>query len=201
MDTREQLLDAAVYVIRTKGLSQATTKEIALAAHCSEGTLYRHFKDKESLFLAVFQERLPSFIGFIHDIQNRVGEKTVESNLEDFALQALDFLKEIVPVVASLFAEPQLLNRYGESLRTQNGGLHNTHEALAAYIQAEQQLGGINSQASPLGTAMLLLGACHQYAFIRHIMGGERVEDAIPVQHLVKELVHALMEGLSPRKE
>jgi AcrR family transcriptional regulator len=60
-DMRDQLLDAARDVLREKGIMGATTREIARAAKCADGTLYNHFRTREELFLALFERTLPMF--------------------------------------------------------------------------------------------------------------------------------------------
>jgi AcrR family transcriptional regulator len=51
--TRQKILDAAQHLIENEGSKHLTTKLIARAARCAEGTLFNHFKSKEDLRLAV----------------------------------------------------------------------------------------------------------------------------------------------------
>ena len=57
--SRERILDAAVRVMRERGLANTTTKLIAAQAGLSEAMLYKHFADKQQLFLSVLRERTP----------------------------------------------------------------------------------------------------------------------------------------------
>lgn len=50
---RKAIIDAAEKVIFSKGLEQATMKEIAEAAELSKGTLYLYFKNKQDLYIAI----------------------------------------------------------------------------------------------------------------------------------------------------
>lgn len=50
---RAQILDAAAAVFSLNGYENATTREIALRADLSEGTLYNYFKNKHELFVGV----------------------------------------------------------------------------------------------------------------------------------------------------
>jgi AcrR family transcriptional regulator len=52
---REQLLDTAVTLFATRGFSGATTAELARAAGVTEPIIYRHFKSKKDLFIAVIE--------------------------------------------------------------------------------------------------------------------------------------------------
>lgn len=55
MQTREQLLMAALDVFDRRGVGRASLHEIAQAAGVTRGALYWHFKNKEDLFEALFQ--------------------------------------------------------------------------------------------------------------------------------------------------
>lgn len=50
---RNSIIDAAEKVIFSKGLEQATMKEIAEKAELSKGTLYLYFKNKNDLYIAI----------------------------------------------------------------------------------------------------------------------------------------------------
>ncbi|MBN4060248.1 TetR/AcrR family transcriptional regulator [Planctomycetaceae bacterium AH-315-I19] len=50
---REQLLDTAVTLFAERGFGGATTSELARAAGVTEPIIYRHFKSKKKLFVAV----------------------------------------------------------------------------------------------------------------------------------------------------
>ena len=56
--TRDRILDAAATVMREKGIAKATTKEIARAAGYSEALLYKHFADKQEIYMGVLRERV-----------------------------------------------------------------------------------------------------------------------------------------------
>ena len=53
--TRSNLLNAALNVFYERGVSKASLDEIAKAAGVTRGALYWHFKNKEDLFEALFQ--------------------------------------------------------------------------------------------------------------------------------------------------
>ena len=55
-DTRRALLDAAREVFATDGFQATRTEEIVQRAGLTRGALYHHFRDKEDLFRAVYEE-------------------------------------------------------------------------------------------------------------------------------------------------
>lgn len=65
---REQLLDVAAELFAERGYARATTNELAKAAGVTEPIIYRHFKSKRDLFVALIE---------------RTGRQTLEQWEED----------------------------------------------------------------------------------------------------------------------
>jgi AcrR family transcriptional regulator len=197
--TRDQLVDAAERVLRTKGLARATTKEIAREAGYAEGTLYLHFADKLDLVRAVHERLLPEFIEVVRHLPERAGTGTVEANLTELAGSALGLYRDMLPLGSSLFADPELLERFrAMHIERGGGGPHRAWEPVVAYLRAEQALGRVAPGADPAAAALLLLGACQQLVFVELMAGPEVLPfrdrlDPAPV------LVATLLAGLSPQ--
>jgi AcrR family transcriptional regulator len=161
------MLDAAAHVMRSRGLARATTKEIAKEAGYSEAALYKHFRDKTDMFLAVLTERVPSTLGTVlADLEHSVGERSVTETLHDIALAALGFYHETFVMAAAVFCEPQLLAAHRAAVQERGAGPHHVSDAVAKYIASEQNLGRLRADANPRAAANLLLGACFQQAFL-----------------------------------
>src|SRR6516164_1710887 len=95
MSTRQQILRATERLIRKKGLSRVTTKQIAQEVGFAEGTLFNHFRDKSDLFGAVLVENLPPLMEI--STSDRAGQGTVGANLREIALAAIKFFDKVVP--------------------------------------------------------------------------------------------------------
>jgi len=93
MSARDTILDAAAQVMREKGLARATTKEIARTAGYSEALLYKHFADKQEIYLAVLHER----IGGLMDARELVGAKLVRGRTFDESM--LRFMRSLRSVL------------------------------------------------------------------------------------------------------
>lgn len=65
--TRQHLLNAALEVFWRKGVTQASLHEIAVEAEVTRGALYWHFKNKEDLFEALFEQKFHIFLNKIND--------------------------------------------------------------------------------------------------------------------------------------
>ncbi|MFD9612104.1 TetR/AcrR family transcriptional regulator [Streptomyces sp. NPDC059083] len=193
--TRTRLVDAARDLMRTAGLARTTTKEIARAAGCSEAALYKYFSSKEELFLTVLNERLPQLGGLLGTLAHDPGGRTVEENLVEVARQAALFYEQTFPIVASLYAEPQLKRRHEEAMRTYGMGPHKPIEGLAAYFRAEQRHGRIGPDADPVAAASLLLGACVQRSFAWEATPDRRPPDSL--DDFARALARTLLRGIS----
>ena len=192
-ETRQLILDGAKKVVRDKGLAGATTREIARAVGVADGTLYVHFADRVELFLALLRQSLPPMTGPLRELEYLAGLGTVRGNLEAVVRGALGFMQEIVPLAASLFAEPELLRAHQEELQRRNEGPHISMAAVENYIRAEQRLGRVGKRVNPKTVYVLLFGACLHRVFISHFLG-HPIGPSDEV--FVKQVVATTMNGL-----
>src|SRR5215204_4069796 len=195
--TRAQLVDAAERVLRAKGLARATTREIAREAGYAEATLYLHFADKLDLVRAVHERLLPAFVELVGHLPGKAGAGTVRQHLTELADGALRLYRDLLPLGSSLFADPELLERFRALLADRGGGPHRAWEPVVAYLRAEQALGRVAPGADPAAAALLLLGACQQLVFVELMTGPETLPfrdrpDPAPA------LVATLLAGLAP---
>src|SRR5579859_2435294 len=109
-ETRQKILEAAERLMKLKGLSRVTTKEIARETGLSEGALYRHFEHKEEVFFAVLKKHLPVFLEIFQT--HVAGTGSVSENLEAIALAAIQYYELLLPMSASFFADTELLAHY-----------------------------------------------------------------------------------------
>ncbi|WP_419997187.1 TetR/AcrR family transcriptional regulator [Streptomyces boninensis] len=192
----ERLLDAAEKLMRTTGLGSATTKAIAREAGCSEAALYKHFANKEELFVRVLTERLPTKVGpLLNELAEDPGDRTVLECLTELADQAARFYADAMPMAGSLFAEPALLARHRAGLRELGIGPHMVLEVLARYFENERARGRVRPDADARAAAALLLGACFQRAFFLHFSGEETVQ---PVDDFAAAVAATTWEAVRP---
>lgn len=195
VDTRDRIVTAAAEVMSSRGLARATTKEIAKAAGYSEATLYKHFRDKTDLFLAVLGERGPTNLSpVLTRLPERVGKEPVETVLREVVQAATDFYEQSFPIAASLFSEPSLLDAHRAALRSRGAGPHIPGRALAAYLAAEQDLGRLNTNADPATAATMLLGACLHRAFLTHFV--DEADNGPTADEFATSLITTLTNGL-----
>lgn len=175
---RERIIAAAIDVIAERGIAAATTKEIARAAGVSEGSLYNHFANKTALIGATMGELAGELRQAMTALLGRVGEATVEENLATVALAAIDFYFRILPFNGPVLGDPQVLAQIRRETPEIGVGPLRGHEVLTAYLAAEQNVGRVAASARPVYLASALMGACHQYAFLRLMADSAQIEAA-----------------------
>lgn len=191
--TRQRILDAAQRLLETDGLARLTTKELAAAAGCAEGTLFKHFRSKEDIIIAVVMENAPRFREAV--AQLRPGDRTVERNLEELALICIRFSEKLIPLGASLLGDSALLARH--RMLDPGRGPKETFELIAGYIAQEQGVGRIDASVEPLSVALLLFGPCFHRVFIRQVVG--KNPPPTDDRKFIATLVATVMQGLAPR--
>lgn len=191
--TRQKILDAAQRLLETGGLARLTTKELAAAAGCAEGTLFKHFRSKQDIIIAVVMENAPRFREAVSQL--RPGGRSVAKNLEELALMCIRFSEKLIPLGASLLGDSALLARH--RALDPGRGPKETHELIAEYIAQEQAAGRVDARIEPLSVALLLFGPCFHRVFIRQVVG--KNPPPTDDRKFIATLVATIMQGLAPR--
>lgn len=90
LSKREHILDTAIKMFLKQGVSKTSIEQIASAAKVSKITLYNHFENKESLFIAGLEAVNMRVVSKIPDIKNMQG--TPQQRLSLFANQIVKIL-------------------------------------------------------------------------------------------------------------
>ncbi|MCP2337028.1 TetR/AcrR family transcriptional regulator [Actinomadura rupiterrae] len=107
--TRDRILAAAIEVIKARGVTAATTKEIARSAGVSEGSLYNHFANKTALFAAALGEVTGTARTAITTLIGSAGQASVQENLTRLASGMIGFYAELLPMTGPVLADPDLI--------------------------------------------------------------------------------------------
>jgi AcrR family transcriptional regulator len=197
--TRERILDAAAGLMGSVGLVRTTTKEIAREAGCSEAALYKHFRDKEEIFVGVLRERSPRLTDELDALLGRAGEGDLAANLRQVARTAVAFYRRSFPMAGSLFASPELLAAHRRRLETPENGPQQPTQRLTAYLTAEQELGRLAPGVCAEASATLLIGACFHRAFLTVFWGADAPRSGAPRpeedEEFAAETVRVLLAG------
>ncbi|WP_144701562.1 TetR/AcrR family transcriptional regulator [Fictibacillus phosphorivorans] len=109
-DKQRKILEAAIDTFSEKGYAASSTSEIAKKAGVAEGTIFRHFKTKKELLLAIVTPTVAKFVApfFIKSFAKEVFENEYE-HYEDFirvvAKNRLEFVRKQFPVLKIFIQE------------------------------------------------------------------------------------------------
>ena len=88
---KTDILRSAERVFALKGYDGATIQDIAKEAQYAVGTVYLYFKDKESLYFSLVEDKISSMVA---GIKERVGNiKGAEEKLRVFVEESLEFFE------------------------------------------------------------------------------------------------------------
>ena len=138
--TRQRIINAAVELFATQGITETTTKAVAKSAKVNEVTLFRHFGNKQGLVLAVISES-PVFKELSEYLKIQATQTTsYYQALKKYSQDRLEALEQSPNLVRSVVGEAgnyPLENRQalGRSLKEAN---HYVAEFLATVMEREQ---------------------------------------------------------------
>ena len=173
---RQRILDAALALIRDRGIGRVTTKEIALAAGAAEGSLFKNFGDKMGLLTELLTQELPENRAWrAVPAEAPPGRGDLAAALTLFMDRAIDFYAAALPLVAGSFADRELLRRQQERNRQRGTGPHLALQASADYLRGWQESGQLDVAADPYAMAVALCGAALMYAWTDQLAGADHV--------------------------
>jgi AcrR family transcriptional regulator len=76
--TRQHLLEAAAIVFSRRGFHGATLDEVAATAGFTKGAVYSNFKNKEDLFLELFDDRVARQLAVVAEVLEGGSHETAE---------------------------------------------------------------------------------------------------------------------------
>lgn len=139
--TRQRLIQSALQLFITQGISGTTTRQIAEAAEVNEVTLFRHFGSKHGLLLGVLEESTAfQSLGQALNSHNQSSEST-EQAFQEYASYCLHALEQVPDLIRSLVGEA---NQYPADNRLALGKrMTEITQYMAQYLEtfmAERQL-------------------------------------------------------------
>jgi AcrR family transcriptional regulator len=191
--TRARLIEATRDVVREVGYAHASTRAIAQAAGVAEGTIYRHFPDKASLFFATLLESNAPVVDWVAGLPAHAGEGAVETNLVEAAVRLASLRGQILPLELAVAADPELAAQRQRAMQAAGTSLPpGPPEAVAAYLAAEQRLGRVRSDIDPAEAARLLLG------MLFTLGTSPQVDGEVIGPDRVASAVRLLVRGIAP---
>jgi AcrR family transcriptional regulator len=181
--TRAKLIEATLAVVAEAGYAHASTRAIATAAGVSEGTIYRHFPDKASLFFAAALEPSASVLDGLAGLPALAGKRTVADNLAKVLARLAELQERVIPLEIAVLSDPELAAQRRSAAVAAGDILVGPPQAIAVYLREEQRLGRIRPELDPAEVAVLLLATLFGLAVTANMTGqtvdGARIEAAV----------------------
>lgn len=158
--TREALIRATTELVAEVGYHGATTRAIAERAGVSEGTIYRHYPDKKTLFGAAVVAGQREVSEWMEQLPARAGTAPVVELLVETFTQLSRLREAVIPLEqasAEVLRPRRDLDR--DQLAAAMKEVGGPPAYLAEYLAAEQRLGRVTPGADPYRTALTLLAA------------------------------------------
>lgn len=169
----------------------ASTVEIAQLAGVSEGSIFRRFTTKESLFRAAIQP--PAVPSWVRELDSLAGRGDMRDNLAQIAHGMIRFMQQRMPLVM-----------LGWSCKTSSDGAVPDEEEpaivrdsrrLAEFLQREVERGRLRPCKVEM-VARLLLGPCIN--LVQDSVLSNQPLGAEEISRFADDLIGTLWEGIQP---
>ncbi|NUN64020.1 TetR family transcriptional regulator [Pseudanabaena biceps] len=167
--TRQRIVNTALELFASKGITETTTRQIADFAKVNEVTLFRHFGNKHGLLLAVLQECLQKYL-----VLAQVGESLMVSDISSqgdlrrflkyYIQSSLRAIESVPELVRSLVGEA---GQYPfESRQALAQGINQVNQTIATAINEVLLNSRLQYSLPPLKLANLLNTCILGYAVL-----------------------------------
>jgi AcrR family transcriptional regulator len=153
---RAAILRAALDLLRERGASRLTTREVAARAGVSEGSVFYHFTDRSGLLTAVIENALRT----LNELRTGEPGAGVRDTLVAFATALEAFLDEGLVAIVAAQSDADLRTALAEFMAERDLGPHRGVEALAGYLRRQQAAGTVRPDLDPAAIAFFVVGSC-----------------------------------------
>lgn len=156
--TKDLLIQATTTLVGQVGYHQATTRAIAKKAGVAEGTLYRHFPDKRTLFFAAVLAGHQPVLDWMTELPGRAGAAPLADTLTECLTQLWQLRKTVLPLELALAADPDAIPADPAQIDLEvMAAVGGPPHLLVQYLAAEQEQGRIRPELDPGQIAVVLL--------------------------------------------
>ncbi|PFE01075.1 TetR family transcriptional regulator [Bacillus cereus] len=193
-----RILEAAVDMFGEKGYASTSTSEIAKRAGVAEGTIFRYYKTKKDLLLAVVMPTLTKFAApfFVQAFAKEILENTYET-YEEFLRIAIrnrfEFAKKHFPMLKILMQEvpfqPELKNEIQQLVEKE---LFSRFKKLILHFQEQGQIIEMPTPSIVRFTLSSIMGLILTRFLL---LPEEKWDDEVEIENTIQFILY----GLTPR--
>ena len=148
---KKQIIETAIGLIADHGIQSLTTKRLATEIGFTEPSLYRHFKNKNAIILAI----LDTFSSTVS--QDAFAGDTPLARIENFILGRYDFFSENPKFAKVMFSEAAFQNE-PELSRKVMQVMHKHKDAMVDNIVEGQRDGSFRDDIEPKELFRIIVG-------------------------------------------
>lgn len=192
----EEIIEAARELFLEKGPS-VTTAEIARRAGVSEGTIFKRFPTKRSLFLAAMGMDDRRY--WVDELEQMAGEGRIQDNLIQISVRIMEFIRELLPRIMLIWSCKEAAASEWQRMHGPESPPRQALMALARFLEKEMELGRLRRTDSEVA-ARIFLGSIWNHVFMETIEGSKE-QDRMEARVYAHKLVDTVWQGLAPRHE
>jgi AcrR family transcriptional regulator len=194
-DKQAKILEAAIEMFAEKGYAATSTSEIAKRAGVAEGTIFRHYKTKKDLLLAIVTPTVTKVVApfLAKEFVKEVFEHQYKS-YEDF-IRALmknryDFVKKHLPLIRIFWQEIAFHSEIKEQFQvifTEN--VYEKFKKIIEYFQSKGEIIDI----PPVSVIRMTITTIAGFLFTRFIILPDKEwNDETEMEQTIQFLMHGL---------
>jgi len=172
IQTKERIIKSATKLFAEKGFSATTTAEIAKEAQISEATIFKYFKDKQTLLKEVFKQAyliLLKEVALMPLVENIEKNKDLEplEFLHSIIQERFDFISKNVELIKILIIEVQ----YNKELHKQLLSEMLPEICKVRYtIESTLMKNGGLSKETAIGVVRIIVGLATSFFIERYLL-------------------------------
>lgn len=185
-NARQNIIDTTIRLISERGYAEVTTILIAQEANVSQGLVFHYFKDKETLILAVTQQKLREFAELLS--KETSGEKNALKKIEKMALGYCQMAGDMGVLFEVILRQVKLFGLSRQQMIKL--GISELADLLVETIQEGIEQGLIR-KVNPNTVASCLFGALN-FNSLQWLIS----EKSFSLRQATKEIVDVLVKGI-----
>jgi len=185
-NARQQIIDTTIRLISERGYAEVTTILIAQEANVSQGLIFHYFKDKETLILAVTQQKLREFAELLSKETSE--EKNALKKIEKMALGYCQMAGDMGVLFEVILRQVKLFGLSRQQMIKL--GISELADLLVETIQEGIEQGLIR-KVNPNTVASCLFGALN-FNSLQWLIS----EKSFSLRQATKEIVDVLVKGI-----
>jgi AcrR family transcriptional regulator len=160
---REAILEAALELVRERGISRLTTREVAALAGVSEASVFYHYRDRPGLLKAMFERGLAPLVAL--NETGAIAGPDRRKVLERLGRGIEGFLQQALPALTAAQSDVATRDELAVYMAANDLGPHRGVTTLGDYLADEQAAGRVRTDIDPQAVAAMFVGACFMRAF------------------------------------